>query len=191
MARQRKMDMEELMEATENLLLEKGYEGFHFKALSENLNVARSTIYEYYKNKDELITDYMNILMEQVMRRIRSLADQPSSFLMLKELLILFMEYSQVYDMIKMRPSLDQNASPHVKEQLKKLDAQSRELFQILLVEIEKAKNEGSIRKDLPTSLIAGVFFNTVLIQNTDQIPPREWADLLFSLIEDGIKPKD
>ncbi|WP_227395838.1 TetR/AcrR family transcriptional regulator [Jeotgalibacillus aurantiacus] len=191
MARQRKMDMEELMEATENLLLEKGYEGFHFKALSENLNVARSTIYEYYKNKDELITDYMNILMEQVMRRIRSLADQPSSFLMLKELLILFMEYSQVYEMIKMRPSLDQNASPHVKEQLSKLDAQSRELFQILLVEIEKAKNEGSIRKDLPTSLIAGVFFNTVLIQNTDQIPPREWADLLFSLIEDGIKPKN
>ncbi|KIL50104.1 hypothetical protein KP77_14790 [Jeotgalibacillus alimentarius] len=189
MARQRKMNIPELMEATESLLLEKGYEGFHFKALSERLEVARSTIYEYYKNKDELIADYMTMLMDQVMKKIDQLSQQPDAFLTLKDLLYLFMEYSQVYDMIKMRPSLDKSSSSIVKEQLEKLDAQSGRLFQLLMMLIEKAKKEGSIRNSLPSSLIAGVFFQSVLIQNTEGIPKEEWAEVLFDMIENGITP--
>lgn len=189
MARQRKMNITELMEATESLLLEKGYEGFHFKALSERLDVARSTIYEYYKNKDELIVDYMNDLMDQVMRKIDRLSQQSDAFLTLKDLLYLFMEYSQVYDMIKMRPSLDKSASPEVKKQLEQLDAQSGRLFQLLMTLIEKAKNEGSIRANLPSSLIAGVFFQSVLIHNSEGIPKEEWAEMLFDMIENGITP--
>lgn len=189
MARQRKMNITELMEATESLLLEKGYEGFHFKALSERLDVARSTIYEYYKNKDELIADYMTSLMDQVMQKIDRLSQQPDAFMTLKDLLYLFMEYSQVYDMIKMRPSLDKSASPEVKKQLEQLDAQSGRLFQLLMTLIEKAKNEGSIRAGLPSSLIAGVFFQSVLIQNSEGIPKEEWAKMLFDMIENGITP--
>ena len=56
MARQKKMDEAAMLRETEKLLLERGYEGFSFKALSANLDIARSTIYEYYSHKDDLIT---------------------------------------------------------------------------------------------------------------------------------------
>ncbi|WP_167578566.1 TetR/AcrR family transcriptional regulator [Jeotgalibacillus proteolyticus] len=190
MARQRKIIIEDLLKATEELLLEKGYEGFHFKALSEKLDVARSTIYEYYSNKDELITDYMRLLMMEVMGRIKAIKERPSSFQMLKELLNLFMEYSQVYDMIKMRPSLNQSGSPAVIKNLQDLDCSSQELFKLLSVHIERAKAEGSIREDLSTSLVAGIFFNTVLIPNHEKIPPAQWSEMIFSLIEHGISSK-
>ncbi|KIL46797.1 TetR/AcrR family transcriptional regulator [Jeotgalibacillus soli] len=187
MARQRKMDTVELMKATEALLLEKGYEGFHFKALSEKLNVARSTIYEYYSNKDELITDYMRLLMIEVMERVKALETKTSSIEMVKEFLNLFMEYSQVYEMIKMRPSINQKSSKRAAQNLEVLDSYSKELFQLLLVQIENAKKEGAIRHDLPSSLVASMIFNTVLIPNHQKIPSEEWSDLLFSMIAHGI----
>ncbi|MGD7045180.1 TetR/AcrR family transcriptional regulator [Jeotgalibacillus proteolyticus] len=190
MARQRKMVIEDLLKATEELLLEKGYEGFHFKALADKLDVARSTIYEYYSNKDELITDYMRLLMIEVMERIDAISPQTSSFNMLKELLTLFMEYSQVYDMIKMRSSLNQSTSPTVAGHLDELDKYSRELFQLLTIHIEKSKEEGSIRKDVPSSLVAGIFFNTVLIPNYEKIPSEQWSEAIFSILENGIAVK-
>ncbi|TDL35416.1 TetR/AcrR family transcriptional regulator [Jeotgalibacillus sp. S-D1] len=190
MARQRKMDMNELLKATEELLLEKGYEGFHFKALSEKLDVARSTIYEYYSNKDELITDYMRLLMTEVMEKVKAIQTQPSSFQMLKELLTLFMEYSQVYDMIKMRPALNKSKSPTVIKDLNELDSHSQELFKILTIEIENAKKEGSIRQDLSSQLVASIFFNTVLIPNMERVPAKQWSEMIFSLIEHGIAVK-
>ena len=47
---------EQLLEKTEELLLTYGYEKFHLKLLSMHLDGARSTIYSYYKNKEEIVS---------------------------------------------------------------------------------------------------------------------------------------
>jgi len=44
MAKQ-KMNIYELSDVTGKILVEKGYAGFHFKLVSDQLNVSRSTIY--------------------------------------------------------------------------------------------------------------------------------------------------
>ena len=46
---------EQLLEKTEELLLTYGYEKFHIKLLSMNLDGERSTIYSFYKNKEEIV----------------------------------------------------------------------------------------------------------------------------------------
>lgn len=60
----RKLHKPELMKVTEKLLLEQGYGGFNFSTVASLLNIGRTTLYEYYASKDELIVDYMNELME-------------------------------------------------------------------------------------------------------------------------------
>ena len=62
MARQ-KLHIDELYEVSGKILVEKGYAGFHFKLVADQLNVSRSTIYEYFSNKDELIASLMVHLM--------------------------------------------------------------------------------------------------------------------------------
>ncbi|WP_156321164.1 hypothetical protein [Bacillus sp. JCM 19041] len=42
----RKLNKEDIFIVTDTLLHELGYEGFHFKALADQLGVGRSTIYE-------------------------------------------------------------------------------------------------------------------------------------------------
>jgi len=68
MARESKFTKSELYQATNRLLLQYGYAGFHFGLLAEQLNVSRAALYKYFNNKDELITEYMAYEMEQFMQ---------------------------------------------------------------------------------------------------------------------------
>lgn len=192
MGRNKKLDLQELMEETETLLLEKGYEGFHFKALSEKLSVARSTLYEYYRNKDELITAYMCDLMKRIMKEAYVIdQNKESGIRKLHSLLQLFLKHSQIYSMIQMRPHIKETSSPLVSEHLRELDQSRMQLLVILHSAIEKGKAEGSIRADIQTSLIAGLFFHSVLIPNRSEMPQDQWATMLFDLLENGMKASD
>ncbi|WP_163971507.1 TetR/AcrR family transcriptional regulator [Oceanobacillus halotolerans] len=46
-------------------LLQHGYEGFTFRSVPEQLDIARGTLYKYYGNKEALITEYMVYEMEK------------------------------------------------------------------------------------------------------------------------------
>ncbi len=116
----RKLREEELLAATEELFLEKGYEGFHFKALSEKLNVGRSTLYEYYPNKEELICSYMLKVMEQIFDECNGLSSN-TPLQELRELLYVFMKYSQIHKIIQIIPIMNRDVSPAVERAIQRL----------------------------------------------------------------------
>ena len=58
MARERKFSTDDLFQASKQLLLQHGYEGFTFSLLADQFDVCRA-LYKYYENKEELITDFM------------------------------------------------------------------------------------------------------------------------------------
>lgn len=188
MARQRKTDSAELMKAAEILLLEKGYKGFHFKALSEGLDVARSTIYEYYSNKDELITDYMIHLMEAIMEKIDQLQQDTDTINKLKKLLALFLEYSYLHSVMSIRPLIEQSSSEMVESNLLKLDLYHKEMFELIILIIEEARLAGFLRKDLPSTVAAGIFFHAITIPNVEGFPADKWSSILFDIILNGLK---
>src|SRR5690625_5975859 len=59
MARERKFSKEGLYETTKETLLDHGYNGFTIGKVAKSLKVSRGTIYKYFDNKEELITEYM------------------------------------------------------------------------------------------------------------------------------------
>jgi AcrR family transcriptional regulator len=188
MARRRVIDKVNLMKATEELLLERGYEGFHFKALSEKLGTARSTIYEYYSNKDELIIAYMKNLMEKIIGRCMELINLESPIEQLKGLLRVFITYSHIHRLTEMITQLKFAKSTNIQEHIALLDQDHRKLYSIISKMIENAQTEKMVRKDLSTQVIASIFFNSIQIPKFIEIEPEDWSEKLFSIIFDGIK---
>ncbi len=70
MARESKFTIDELYTKTRSFFIHHGYDGFHFGLLAERLGVTRSALYKYYRNKDELITEFMLYEMERFLREV-------------------------------------------------------------------------------------------------------------------------
>lgn len=189
MARQKKMDEAEMLKETEKLLLERGYEGFSFKALSANLDIARSTIYEYYSHKDDLITDYMFILVKKVMAEMEKIKSETTGLDTMKEWLKLFMRYDQVHYMISMRSQLDQSESEIARNRLKQMDGLHGKMFFMLSNQVKKAKELGEVRNDLPNELVASFFFHSILSRPANDENIEGWAEKLNDIIENGVRP--
>lgn len=183
----RKLREEELMKATEALLLEKGYEGFHFQGLSKRLNVGRSTIYEYYSSKEELVTSYMLKVMQQIFDECRRLPSTHTPLQQLKELLHVFMKYSQIHQITQMIPMVNRNVSPGVKLAIRRLSEDHHRLFSRMTRLIDEAKSQGEIREDISSVIISRIFFTAIQIPCSEEIDPRAWSEMIFQVLYEGL----
>src|SRR5690625_4248665 len=111
----KKIQSVELMRATEKLLLEQGYGGFNFSTLSKILNVGRTTLYEYYATKDDLIVAYMNQLMKDYKSDLKVIIYEKDAENQLVQLIELMIKYSHIHNIIKIIPLL-QSESKAVKK---------------------------------------------------------------------------
>ncbi|WP_444684684.1 TetR/AcrR family transcriptional regulator [Alkalicoccus luteus] len=183
MGRAKTIDEVQLFQETEKLILESGYAGFHFKALSERLGVARSTIYNYYSNKEELITAFMVHLLEQVVENMdrASHAGNP-----VHALIQLWGRYANIHQMMQVMPYIDKEASPKVQKSVEamfQLLQQMRSKIKDILIEEQQ---RGSVREDVPLDTLVGFVMSAV------QIPFRHeseeaWADEVYKLIRSGL----
>jgi len=139
MARQRAFSRTELLDATENLLLERGYDGFHLKALSETLQGARSTIYEYFSNKDEIVAACMRRTMERMIESCKAL-DHLTPIDALKKMLFIFVERAHFHQLMQAAPKVDQTASENAKKDLRFVDDGHGKLKTNLMSHFEKAR---------------------------------------------------
>lgn len=183
----RKLTNAELMSATEVLLLERGYDGFHFKLLAERLNVGRSTIYEYYASKDALIVSYMDIVMRKLFSECEGLASISSPTERLRALLRVLMKYTQIHLIIKTVPQIARDASPSVRKSIELLRQYHDRMFADLQDLVEAAKTADEMRQDVPSPVIADLFFHAILIKNTPGLDYQSWGDLLFDVMLNGV----
>lgn len=121
MARQRAFTKSELLDATERLLMERGYDGFHLKALSEMLSGARSTIYEYYANKEEIVAACMRRTMEQTIEACEGI-EQLEPVAAIKKVLLIFLELSNFHTLMLAAPKIDETASDKARRDLEFLN---------------------------------------------------------------------
>lgn len=184
----KKLDEQQLMAATEELLLEKGYDAFHFKLLSEKLNVGRSTLYEYYANKEELITVYMQNVMEHILNECEQVYNGDHAPLeKLKGLLEIFLRYSQIHQFIQMLPMLKTSNSKTVQVRLEKLSRDHEKIMRVIFELIRVARERGEIRQEIPDSVIAGFLFQAIQIPNHSGYDHREWSGIIFDMMYRGM----
>ncbi|MGE5704052.1 MAG: TetR/AcrR family transcriptional regulator [Clostridia bacterium] len=187
MAKQ-KVSISELYDVTAKILLEKGYAGFHFKLVSDQLNVSRSTIYEYFSNKDELITSLMVHLMEKILAEYEGLDAVPEPMGKLRVMFDSFMKYTEIHQILHIAPLVNAEASENVKQYLATLREQHLTLTRMLTDIIAACKESGSIRKDVPSSLVAGLLFQAIQLPNREKLPEAAWNSLIFDVLLDGFR---
>lgn len=185
----RKLREEELFAAAEELLLEKGYGGFHFKELSERLNIGRSTLYEYYPNKEELICSYMLKVMQQIFDECNSLSSN-TPLQELKDILYVFMKRSQIHKIIQIIPMINQDVSPAVERGIQRLFEYHHQLYARVMRLVDEAKEQGEIRDDIPSIIIARIFFTAIQIPSSQKSDPRFWSELIFQILYEGLGEK-
>ncbi|MCR6105243.1 TetR/AcrR family transcriptional regulator [Salipaludibacillus agaradhaerens] len=182
MSRQKTIDQTQLFYETEQLILEAGYTGFHFKALAERLGVARSTIYNYYPRKEELITAYMLHLIEEA---VRKMDDAIKSEEPLKTLLRIWVKYANMHQMLQIMPYIDQKATPKVEENTRKMYALFREMKKKISDVLYKGQQEGQIRTDIQMPTLVGLMMATVQIP-VHHTELEEWVNEVHDLLLNG-----
>ncbi|GAF13868.1 fatty acid degradation regulator YsiA, TetR family [Bacillus sp. JCM 19045] len=188
----RKLNKEDIFVATDSLLAEVGYEGFHFKPLAEKLHVGRSTIYEYYSSKDDLLIAYMHHIMNQFMDDHEKIDQTTSVKSQMKELIYLFIKHDRILMAIDLTPHVEKNGSEQVQHVLQQLWSYHHLIFQRIKNLVAEGRKTGEIRTDLPVSLIEMMLFQSISLNKArSQEALEEWAAAIYELLFNGIKKNE
>lgn len=74
------MDKEKIVVTTFNLVTELGLEGFSIGKLSKKLNCTKSSIYNYFESKDDLLNCVMRYLSQQITNSMTGCEDPVEQF---------------------------------------------------------------------------------------------------------------
>lgn len=177
----------ELLDATEKLLVTHGYDGFHLKLLSEHVNGARSTIYQYYANKEEVIAACVRRAMQRILKKIEVI-DETDVMDALHATLRAYIEESKLHQILSVAAKIKADQSPNAQADLAYVkdghDVLKGQLFRIMT----RAQQEQKLRQDVPVMAILSVFFTFVDVPNTVGVNNEEWTKMLFNIWLEGVK---
>ena len=186
MARERKFSREELYQATKELLLNYGYEGYTFTLLANELDVSRAAIYKYYENKEELLSEYMLFELSNFLNELKKVSREKTFSNQFHDLFNVIFGDMSLYQLRDMGMQIP-NVNKKVAVTKQKISEIHTELYTSLQHFIELGRSEKKLREDLPSSLILGMIFQTVNIPNIEGISHKDWVEKIKDVICHGI----
>lgn len=187
MGRERKFTDEELFNATKAMIINEGYETFTFSRLAAILNVSRGSIYKYYENKDELISEFLMYEMNRFLTEINALnkeGDFQTQFDLLIDFIFRHNTIHQVMEIINQIPS---NTTKRVEGNKLKLGEYHVDMYKQFQGLIDLGREEKKIKSHLPTAVILGMIFQTIAIPNHFGIPKEEWIASIKEILCHGM----
>ena len=186
MSRKRTINQAELFHETERLILESGYNGFHFKALGERLGVARSTIYNYYTKKEELITDYM---IQLIHKAISQIDDARSEKDPLRSLVRIWARYAHMHHMLRIMPYVDHHVSEAAQCNVEEVRKQVQIMKEMLSDIMKEMQLQGIVRTDVALPTLVGFLMASVQVP-IQEMSEERWAEDVYTLLTSGIFAK-
>lgn len=187
MGRKQSFTETELLDTTKQLVLEHGYDGFHLKLLSQHLSGARSTIYQYYANKEEIVAACMKRVMAAVVDKALAI-DEADPMDALEQLLLIYVEESALHQLLGNANKINTANSSAAARDLEYIEAGHQTLKIQLSRLFERAQQNQDLRQDIPLPVLIGVFFNLIDTPNMLNIPTPAWGKLLFQMWIGGAK---
>lgn len=187
MGRKQSFTKTELLDMTKKLVLEHGYDGFHLKLLSQHLSGARSTIYQYYANKEEIVAACMKRVIADVLEQA-SAVDESDPMKALEELLLIYVQEAALHQLLGDANKINTSNSPAAARDLEFIEDAHQTLKIQLSRLFERAQQNKSLRQDIPLPVLIGVFFNLFNTPNMMNIPTADWGRLLFQTWIGGAK---
>lgn len=190
MVRERKFSTEGLFKATKQTLLEHSYEGFTFAILAEKLEVSRGTLYKYYENKDELISDFMIFEMNLFLKELEKIHEREGFESQFEFLIEVIFKDDTIPKLIEMGIQIPIDNNDKVKESKQKLDSLHLKMYQHLQDFIHLGREEKILKAHLPDGLILGMIFQTINIPNHFRVPRDQWIKSIKEIISSGMFKK-
>ncbi|WP_281658054.1 TetR/AcrR family transcriptional regulator [Halobacillus sp. Cin3] len=191
MGRKRILTKDDILNVTGEVLRNGGIQEVHFKKLAEELQVSRSTLYEYFKNKEELILSYMRAMMDEMNRKIQAVPPDLPPNEKLKQLLHIFLEHADTYHIDQMIHELqtsDKQVALFYKTEVHK---DLMKTHQLMGSWIEEAKEAGIWTTDVSSTLISDVIFHSILFSNRKKIGAEDMTEQLFQMMEHGLSKRN
>ncbi|MFC4810145.1 TetR/AcrR family transcriptional regulator [Paenibacillus sp. GCM10023250] len=181
MGRKQSYTESELLDLTKKLVLERGYDGFHLKLLSQHLPGARSTIYQYYSNKEEIVAACMKRVIKGVIEKASKI-DETDAMQALQELLGIYVEESKLHQLLGDAHKINTTNSEAASRDLEVVE-QAHATLKVQLTRLfQRAQQEQNLREDIPLPVLIGGFFNLINTPNMMNIPTPEWSQVLFQM---------
>ncbi|ARU63665.1 TetR family transcriptional regulator [Tumebacillus avium] len=190
MARERKFTTEQLFEEVRHQLLAHGYESLTFGTLAEKLEVSRGTLYKYYQNKEDLISDYMTYEVDKVLDQFRQIPEQDGFAAQFDYLIDVIFQHSMIHQIMSRVHQMPREANPQATENQKKIDEFHHSLYQMLHGFLQLGRQEQLLNPNLPDGLILGMIFQTINIPNHFGIPHEEWISSIKEMLRHGMLTK-
>lgn len=141
-----------IVDATNNLLAKKGFEMMTMDEVAAEVGIAKASLYKHFPSKEALAAAAMIRLLENTLAFVRGLSSEQAAFDQLKSILQWALE-------IRMKgglPTLPTENTSLRETLLNNTRYINRlmDLNELMGQLIERAKSDGTIRKDLPTEVV-------------------------------------
>ncbi len=191
MARERKFSTDELYRAVKQLLLEHGYDNFTISLLAEQLDVSRGTIYKYFENKEELLTEFMVREMDLFLLELKKVEAKRGFVAQFDYILELVFENTDFHQILSMASLIPAHLTKKALSNKKRLEQQHFEMYRLLADVIRLGKEEKKLKEHLPDSVILGFIFQVIAIPNYFGVPKPQWVASIKEILMHGMFEQD
>lgn len=185
----------DILTSARALFKENGFHNTKMEDIAQGAGVGKGTLYEYFKNKQEIFDETCIEYVELILEKVEEISRMNVSFN--EKLLILFKKKkSSLYEDFEKSPidyimSYKNIISEKV---VKRIFDHILDMNKIMIEIINQGKEEGVVRKDIPSEIIAcfvvgtlGEYFNLKMYKQESEFNEEE---LIFNLLFDGFSVK-
>lgn len=183
--------MKEILDAAQEIFTEKGFEGVTINEIADRALAAKSTVYEYFESKSEILTEIVargfSLLSEYVQRKIAGVDDPRERIVALIRAELRFFEKRiAFFEMLSLdRPEFGRKTTSVV------VPAYSEHIAMIEK-EVQRGIDAGSVRADVANDTAHLVFaavqtFTLRWLVEGKKGSLTEKADALAAILLDGI----
>jgi TetR/AcrR family transcriptional regulator, regulator of autoinduction and epiphytic fitness len=189
--RQRQMRENAILESANRLLAEKGYQGMTMEELATRVGIAKGSLYQHFKSKEELISAALVSFMDQISNYIDTLpSTQPAieriKLTCRKALILRFQDGFP--DILGVRSLVKESLPCHPV-----YVASSERLVVAMAGLFDIAKKQGDVASDIPTELLVHATIGRMREPEVDpliaegRLQPESVVDFLVQMFLGGV----
>lgn len=181
---------EEVLSAATELFLRKGYAHTSIADLANHAHMSKETIYQNFRSKEDLFMACADRIFrgmyDDVWNEIKG--DKDMARRISKRGKAFFSSFSRWIDMMNLVRSLSVGDNPSFKEKFRQL---VRQMVNPMIKEIDQLKREGSVRKEIDSSLAAHILIGMgeygAQLSIREGLSAEEALSHIVSILESGI----
>lgn len=190
--RQRAVREEAILEATSELMAEVGYTVMSMDDVANRVGISKATLYQHFSSKEELGVHTIIRRIQNIIQYISALDAHLPAIERLEQ--VVGRTLKQRYAKQRVDMNVTHFMPPHLLREHPKYQDAHRGVELAMMQLIDEAKNQGDIREQYPTSIIAQMLFSCIRDANYEMmiragvVTPETLTETLMAIFFNGIR---